>query len=139
MTGGRRARLVDAPNPVSFGKGTTGVSTNGVTGFVCLLTEGSFGYSRSPTFTFPKCQGVPFSPSCQIHYFCSGPISVGPICPQPRAASNKGNTGCPSSLHSKVMQRGDPTWHLSDVAANVRHLVTFAHASNKHNFNFSQG
>ena len=30
-----------------------------------------------------KCQGIPFPPSVKIHYFCSGPIRVDPICPQP--------------------------------------------------------
>ena len=33
-----------------------------------------------------KFQGVPFSPICQTHYFCSGPISVDSICPQPTGA-----------------------------------------------------
>ena len=46
-----------------------------------------------------KCQGVPFSPICQIHYFCSSPISVDPICPQP--------TRCAQELETEmvVMQR----------------------------------
>ena len=35
---------------------------------------------------FPKCQCVPFPPLCQESLlFCNGPISVDPICPQPKA------------------------------------------------------
>ena len=29
----------------------------------------------------------------KIHHFCSGPISVDPVCPQPRKASNEEGTG----------------------------------------------
>ena len=32
----------------------------------------------------PECQGVPFSPISQNHYLFSSPISVDPICPQPK-------------------------------------------------------
>ena len=31
-----------------------------------------------------QCQGVPFPQSAKIRYFCSGPVSVDPICPQPK-------------------------------------------------------
>ena len=58
--GRRRAAkpLGAEPNGIDR-KGTNGVSTNGVTAnFMFLLTE-------------------------NFHYFCSGPISVDPICPQP--------------------------------------------------------
>ena len=34
-----------------------------------------------------KCQGVPFSPSVKLSYFCSGPVSVDPICPQPKVSA----------------------------------------------------
>ena len=63
--------------PAGCRRGTHGLSTNGVTANLVFLTEGLFGYS------FQKCQGVPFSQSVEIHYFCSGPVSVDPICPQP--------------------------------------------------------
>ena len=66
----------------------------------CFLTEGLFRYSRLPTFVFPKVPGRAFSYNLsklitfaaaplvltrfavEIHYFCSGPIGVDPICPQ---------------------------------------------------------
>ena len=42
----------------------------------CFLT----GIFVSPQ----RCQGVPFPQSVKIHYFCRGPISADPVCPQPR-------------------------------------------------------
>ena len=56
--------------PVSFDRGTFGV-----------LPLTYFLSSQ-------KCQGVPFSPICQIHNFCGGPISVDPICPQPKGTAH---------------------------------------------------
>ena len=54
-------------------KGTNGVSTNGVTANVMLLT-----YFLGTAFNLPlysqKWQGVPFPQSVKINYFCSGPI-----------------------------------------------------------------
>ena len=50
-------------------KGTNGVSTNGVTAIFMF---------------FPKSARAYFFPnSVKIHYFCSGPISIGIMCPQP--------------------------------------------------------
>ena len=63
-------------------KGTNGVSTNGGTAFVLLLDILPLTCFLSPR----TCQGVPFSPICQIHHFCSGPISADPVCPQPAGA-----------------------------------------------------
>ena len=41
--------------------------------------------SSQPTFIFPKsARAYLFSPICQNHSFCSGPISADPICPQSR-------------------------------------------------------
>ena len=48
----------------------------------CFLTD-FLGTPVNLLLIFPNCQGVPFSSICQIHDFCSGPISVDPICPQP--------------------------------------------------------
>ena len=62
-----------------------GVATNNV--LLCfLLTEGLFGYWRQPTFIFPEVPGRTFFPNLSqvINYFCSGPISADPICPQPK-------------------------------------------------------
>ena len=50
--------------------------------FLCFLTD----FLDTPVNLLlysEKCQGVPFSPICQIHYLCCGPISLDPICPQP--------------------------------------------------------
>ena len=50
----------------------------------CFLTEGLFGYSRLTYLHLPKSARSYLIPqSVKIHYFCSGPISVDPICPQP--------------------------------------------------------
>ena len=66
-------------------KGTNGVITNGVTADFMFLTEGLFGYSHQPAFIFPKVPGRTFFPNLSkcINHFCSGPISVDPIRPQP--------------------------------------------------------
>ena len=64
-------------------KGTNGVSTNGVTANFMF-------FDRRP-FWVPICQNlstsvnfVLFPQSVKIHYFCSGPIIVDPIRPQPK-------------------------------------------------------
>ena len=52
-------------NPACTGgvrKGTNGVSTNGVTADLMFFDRGFFGYSRSPTFIFPKVPGRTFFP-----------------------------------------------------------------------------
>ena len=66
-----------------------------------------------------KCQGVFVSTICQIHYFCSGPISVDSICPQPSvvAVTMTGNFMLGSSflvlaLNIKVAKK------IPDVADN---------------------
>ena len=39
-------------------------------------------------FDIPEsARGYLFPQSVKIHYFCSGPISVDPICPQPNASA----------------------------------------------------
>ena len=52
----------------------------------CFLTEGLLGCSRY--FYPPKsARAYLFPQSVKIICFCSGPISVDPICPQPKYAS----------------------------------------------------
>ena len=47
-------------------------------------TEGAFVYCHEPAFVFPKVPGRTFFPQpVKTRYFCSGHISVDPICPQP--------------------------------------------------------
>ena len=48
-----------------------------------------------------KCQGVPFLPICQNYHFCSGPISVDPICPQPKGALLRGGRLRQHHLHHR--------------------------------------
>ena len=65
-------------------KGTNGVSTNGVTAKENHIFWQSdlLGAPVNIIWSSQKCQGVPFFQT--IHYFCVGPISVDPICPQLR-------------------------------------------------------
>ena len=69
-------------------KGTNGVSTNGVTAFLMFLTEGLFvGLPLSYSDLPKSARAYLFPQSVKIHYFCSGPFSVDPICPQPEAGA----------------------------------------------------
>ena len=67
---------------------TNGVSTNGGTGKFMFFDRGTFWVLPLTYFYLPKSTRVyPFSPICHIScYFCSGPISVDPICQQPKGA-----------------------------------------------------
>ena len=54
-----------------------------------FVDRGTFWVRLVTYFCLPKnARAYLFSPICQIRYFCSGPISVDPISPQP----NEGNT-----------------------------------------------
>ena len=76
-------------------KGTNGVSTNGVTANLMFSDRGNFWVLPLTYFYLPKsARAHLLSQSVEIHYFCSGPISVDPICPQPRRS--------PSSIPSCV-------------------------------------
>ena len=72
---------------VASRKGTNGVSTNGVfADSISFFTQGPFGCSRVPLayFCLPKSARAYFFPqSVKFNHFCSGPISVDPIYPQP--------------------------------------------------------
>ena len=66
-------------------KGTNGVSTNGSLQILCFLTEELFGVLPLTYFYLPKsARAYLFPQSVKTHCFCSGPISVDPICPQPK-------------------------------------------------------
>ena len=65
-------------------KGTNGVSTNGVIANFIFFDRGTFWLLPLTCFYLRKVPGRNFFPkSVKIHYFCSGPVSVDPICPQP--------------------------------------------------------
>ena len=65
-------------------KGTNGVSTYGVTANVVFFDWGFLGTPVNLLLSSQKSQGLPFSPICPIHIFCSSPISVDTVRPQPR-------------------------------------------------------
>ena len=66
-------------------RGTNGVSTPGVTATFISFDSGTFWVLPLTYFYLPKSARPYLCPhSHKIHYFCSGPISVDPICPQPR-------------------------------------------------------
>ena len=66
-------------------KGTNGVSANGVTANSLLFDRGAFWVLPSTYCYLPKCaRAYLFTRSVKHRYFCSGPISIDPICPQPR-------------------------------------------------------
>ena len=65
-------------------KGTNGVSTNGVTACFISFARGTFWVLPLTYFYLPRsARAYLFPQSVKSHYFCSGPISVDPICPQP--------------------------------------------------------
>ena len=66
-------------------KGTSGVSTNGVTAISFMFFDrGTFWLPSFTYFYLPKSASAYLFPQpVNIHHFCSGPISVDPICPQP--------------------------------------------------------
>ena len=66
-------------------KGANGVSTNGATANFMFFDRGTFWVLPLTCFYLPKsARAYLFPQSVEIHYFRSGPISVDPICPQPR-------------------------------------------------------
>ena len=65
-------------------QGTNGVSTTGVTAQF-MFFDRDFWVLHLAYFYLPRsARAYLFPRSVKIHYFCSGPISVDPICPQPR-------------------------------------------------------
>ena len=70
--------------PGATRKGTNGVSTNGAAANFIFFDRGTFWVPTLTYLYFPKsARAYLFPQSVRIHYFCSGPISVGPVCPPP--------------------------------------------------------
>ena len=68
-----------------LGKGTNGVSTNGVTANFMFFDRGTFWVLLLTYIYLTKsARAYLFPQFVKIHYFRSGPISVDPICPQPK-------------------------------------------------------
>ena len=81
-----------ARQPGSHRKGTNGVSTNGVTANFMFFDRGTFWVLLLIYFHLPQsARAYLFPQSVKINYFSSGPISVGPICPQPKSARQPGS------------------------------------------------
>ena len=60
------------------------ISIIGVTANFMFFDKGTFWVLLSIYFYLPEVPGRTFfHQSVEIHYFCSGPISVDPVCPQP--------------------------------------------------------
>ena len=106
-------RARSPPKPVAFAarppcacsdrKGTNGVSANGVTAFFLFFGRGTFWILPLTYFYLPKsARAYPFPQSVRIHYFCSGPISVDPICPQQTYSRGK----------RPEIPEFDPSWFL---------------------------
>ena len=72
-------------NGIRKGTGQMGSALMGSLQLSCFSSEGPFlGTPVNLLVSSQKCQGVPFPQSVKPHVFCSGPISVDPICPQPK-------------------------------------------------------
>ena len=72
-------------------KGTNGVSTNGSLQMLCFFVDRDMFWVRPLTCLYlPKrTRAYLFPRSVNTYYFCSGPISVDPICLQPSIGSRK--------------------------------------------------
>ena len=87
--------------------GTNGVSTYGVTANFTSLDRGTVWVRPLTNFYLPNsARAYLFPKADKIRYFCSGPISADPICPQPRLPG----WPCPacSSACSSPRARGSP-------------------------------
>ena len=77
--------LIESPTPAGLRKGQMGSALiNGVTAKFMVFDRGIFGVLPLTCLYLPKSARAHLFPqSVKIHHFCSGPISVDPICPQP--------------------------------------------------------
>ena len=74
-----------------IGKGQMGSASHGVTADFMSFDGGAFGVLPLTYCYLPKSARAPLFPQAvKINYFCSGPISVDPISPQPTDAFKVG-------------------------------------------------
>ena len=73
--------------PPRVGAGQMGSALKGSLQISCFLTEGLLILPLTYSYLPKSARAYFFSRSVEINYFCSGPISVDPICPQPTHAS----------------------------------------------------
>ena len=79
--GGHHGVLVHRPRRVPR-RGTNGVSTNGATAKFMLFDRGTLWVLTLTYLYLPKsARSYLFPQSVKIYYFCSGPMSVDPVCP----------------------------------------------------------
>ena len=91
-------------------KGTNGVSSSWVIANFMFLTEGLFWLCPLTYFNIPKsARAYLFPQSIKHHYFCSGPISVDPICPQPHQAWRAGVAGAAAASPTRARGEEIPT------------------------------
>ena len=88
-----RRKRASAPGPAPRGetievrRGRNEVSTSGTTANLSFFDRGTFWVLPSTYLYLPKsARAYLFPQSVKTHSFCSGPISVDPIRPQPRHA-----------------------------------------------------
>ena len=90
-------------------KGTNGFSTYGVTANFMFFDRGTLWVLPLAYFYFPKSAMAYLLPqSVKIPYFCSGPISVDPIRPQPSLPHETHK--CSFRCHDKMIR--SPSFNL---------------------------
>ena len=94
-------------------KGTNGISTNGVIVVVCQRDflgtfVNHFYIQRSArVYLFPQ--------SDKMYYYCSGPISVDPICPEPRTAQRVAGASACDVMHGRMVRGNWSTGFLDYI------------------------
>ena len=85
-------------------KGTTGVRTHGVAANVMVFDRGTFLVLPLTYLYLPKsARAYLFLILSNNCYFCSGPISVDPICPQPKHYCNWSLEGMLTAVSGRSM------------------------------------
>ena len=80
-----------------------GVSTHGVTANCTFFDRGTFWVLPLTYLYLPKnARAYIFPKSVKMHYFCSGPISVDPICPQPKGSCRARGTRWSTMIYSVI-------------------------------------
>ena len=90
----------------ALGKGQNGVATNGVAANFMSFDRGTFWVFPFTYFYIPKSARTYLFPrSVKIHYVCGGPISVDPICPQPRYTADLSTMILPATIFQGRVSR----------------------------------
>ena len=98
-----------------------------------FFDRGTFWVLLSTYFYLPKsARAYLFPQSIKIRYFCSGPISVDPSCPQPSRAQQIGYAAeriCRSDFRAGRSECQDMSFHRlwSDVVTGAAHARRYCH------------